>query len=225
MTAHDRSTPLLRARGAHADDCRRPDHLDGRTWYPAPSRGAGRIPVSLPVLAELPAIKRLRNRATPLESMATQADDPFMAGLVFGAVFLGMIAAGIALVAGSDRKRAVRHSQSDAVGVGGASAPVIAYVPENSALRLAQAAVRRVGARDVETLNGSVVVGWVGSLWTNLPKHSEYELGVAVSVLTDGSIQFQCTARPRFGSQLTGSARSNELATKLASEAAELAAG
>jgi hypothetical protein len=146
-----------------------------------------------------------------------------MAGIVFGGVFAAMIAGFIAFVVGSDRKRALRRGRTERVGVGGATVPVVAHVSREATLRLAEEAVRRVGGQEIKTLNGSVVVGWIGSAWTNLPKRSEYELGVSLSVLPDGSTQFMCSGRPRFGSQLSGYGRNQTLARQLASEVTTLA--
>lgn len=145
-----------------------------------------------------------------------------MAGLAFGSVFVVFVIGSVVALVRSDRKRAFHHGRTDRVGVGGAVAPVVALLPRDSAVRIAQEAVRRAGGKKVETVNGSVVVGWMGNPWTNLPKRSEYELAVSVSMLPDGSTQFMCSGRPRFGSQITGSARSQELASQLASEVVRL---
>lgn len=148
-----------------------------------------------------------------------------MTGIVFVGVFLALIAGAIAVLLGSDRKRALQRGRSDRIGAGGASVPVVAFVPTDSALTIAQEAVRRVGGRQVEGLNGSLVVGWIGSSWTNVSKYSEYEMGVFLSGLADGSTQFVCSGRPRFGSQLSGATRSQELAQRLATEVSRLATG
>lgn len=104
-----------------------------------------------------------------------------MAGLAFGSVFVVFVIGSVVALVRSDRKRAFHHGRTDRVGVGGAVAPVVALLPRDSAVRIAQEAVRRAGGKKVETVNGSVVVGWMGNPWTNLPKRSEYELAVSVS--------------------------------------------
>ena len=148
-----------------------------------------------------------------------------MALAIFLGAFILLCVVGAYFVVASDRKRAIRHGRVARFGGGGLgnSVPVVVLVSSDSAMQIAKEAIRQVGGREVVSLSGSAAVGWIGSSWTNLPNRSEYELRVSLSTLADGSTQFVCSGRPRFASQLTGTARSRELATRLASEVSSLA--
>ena len=124
-----------------------------------------------------------------------------------------------------DRKLAVRAGRGDEppwTGSGARCAEYLSGTPSGAATTYATRAITNVGGRNVELVNGSAAIGWVGSRWTNVPEWQEYELGIVVSPLRDGASCFTCCVRPRWKSTWTWGSKSQRLAESLRSEVEKL---
>jgi hypothetical protein len=117
----------------------------------------------------------------------------------------------------TDRKLLVQLGRSDApwLGAYAASMPVEAAVAPDVAIGLARRAVVALRASDVTLVGDHTVVGWVGSIWTNMPRRQAYELAVVVTGRSEGLTQFLCCARPRSMLAYFGASMSQEWATRL----------
>jgi hypothetical protein len=146
------------------------------------------------------------------------------------AIFLGTFVVILACLAfanlKSDRKRQLRTPgslfQEPSVDMPTSSA-TLSVTPER-ALDIALEAVENVGSGKVEIVDDSIVVGWIGSVWTNIPSLAQYQLLVRISMRPEpGMTQFTCQARPRSSMQFFGDKRSRELTGRLLSEVESLA--
>lgn len=79
----------------------------------------------------------------------------------------------------------------------------------------ARAALLAVGGQDLGlSEDGLRMVGWIGSAWTNIPSHQQYELLVDIRCSSSVS-EFRCMARPRWAASRGGASRARDLALKL----------
>lgn len=124
---------------------------------------------------------------------------------------------GLILGVRTDRKLRVDLGKPDAPwsGTYAASIPVDANVALDEALKIARRAVEAVRAHDVRTLGNHTAVGWVGSIWTNLPRQQAYQLAVVVVAQPEDLTQMICCARPRFSLAYFGTGMSQEWAERL----------
>jgi len=138
--------------------------------------------------------------------------------VVFVVVFFGMFGMiGLILGVRTDRKLMVDLGKPDAPwsGTYAASIPVDANVAPDEALTIARRAVAAVQAHDLRTLGNHTAVGWVGSIWTNLPRQQAYQVAVVVEAQPDDLTQLMCCARPRFSLAYFGAGMSQEWAGRL----------
>lgn len=138
---------------------------------------------------------------------------------IFLGVFLVIIACGGYAVIRSDRKRKLlAPSSSNLQKNSDKSARSIALsVSPDRARNIATRAMHEAGASKIEVLDDWVVQGWVGSVWTNIPSRTAYQMLIVISDLPEtGRLQFTCQARPRFALNL-GQGRSQELTDRLVS--------
>jgi hypothetical protein len=114
-----------------------------------------------------------------------------------------------------DRKLLVDVGKPDAPwsGAGAAWLPVDTDLSPERALRIARSAIIQLDARDVRTIGNHTVVGWVGSIWTNIPRWTAHEVAVVIIAQPDGATQLVCCARPRL--RLLGSGIGREWASRL----------
>jgi len=98
-----------------------------------------------------------------------------------------------------------------------------AAVSPDAASVIAEGAIRQMGGHQVAKPDDHTVIGWIGSMWTNLPKRGEYELLVSQSLQPDGFVLFTCRSRPRNSVQFIGQGISRKLAEQLAAEISVLA--
>jgi len=124
-----------------------------------------------------------------------------------------------------DRKLAVRAGRGDEppwTGSGARWTEHLSGTPFGTATTYAIRAITNVGGRNVELVNGSAAIGWVGSRWTNVPEWQEYELAVVVSPVRGGGSCFTCCVRPRWKANLTWGSKSQRVAESLRSEVEKL---
>jgi hypothetical protein len=148
-----------------------------------------------------------------IESAHTNPPPPWP--LIFG--FFGIVGGGNVIISVyADRKLAIRsgrwHPASD-----NADFTVFASVPIpfSSAINVASQAMSSIGAKGVEVIDGRAVVGWIGTVFTNLPKWQQYEVAIDVTRSHDGRTRFAALARPRFAIAAFGSRRSEQLRGQL----------
>jgi hypothetical protein len=135
--------------------------------------------------------------------------------LIYGVFGTGGCVAVIVSVFG-DRRLAVRSGRwHPALENAGFTASASFPIPFPSAINVASQAMSAIGARGVEVIDGRAVVGWVGSVLTNLPKWQQYEVAIDVARSPDGGTRFAILARPRFAYALYGSQRSEQLRGQL----------
>jgi len=117
----------------------------------------------------------------------------------------------------TDRKLLLQVGRPDPPWSGNyaAALPVRAYIAPDRALEVARKAIGHLHASEVQNVDHHTVVGWVGSVWTNLPRQQAYELAVVVVAQPDGTTELVCCARPRFSLAYFGGSMSRELASDL----------
>ena len=59
------------------------------------------------------------------------------------------------------------------------------------------------------------MIGWVGSVWTNVARWQAYEVAVEAIAQANGTTKLVCCARPRFSFAYFGGAMSQRLAAEL----------
>jgi hypothetical protein len=140
---------------------------------------------------------------------------------IFLTAFLLMIITGAVIVVGSDRKWSGRRKRDAAAPriTSDTSILVVGSVTIEQARELAVDSIHGISGHEVEMVNDSNVVGWIGNSFTNIPSKAEYRLSVTIApVGPNGPVQLLCGASPRFASSLAGRGRCQELAQLLASE-------
>lgn len=137
---------------------------------------------------------------------------PFLLGF-FGAI--GVV--GLIISTLTDRKLLIQVGRPTPPWSGNYAAafPVRAAVTPDRALVVARQAIGHLHAHDVQTFDHHTVVGWVGSIWTNLPRWQAYQLAVVVIGQSYGTTELVCCARPRFSLAYFGGSMSRELASDL----------
>lgn len=123
----------------------------------------------------------------------------------------------MALFVRLDKKWSIKRGRT--IGTEGpfaASSLTQAAVSPDSASVIAEGAIRQIGGHQIAIPDDRTVIGWIGSLWTNLPKRGEYELLVSHSLQDDGLVLFACRSRPRNSLQFIGPGISQRLAEQLA---------
>ncbi len=125
----------------------------------------------------------------------------------------------------TDRRLSLRAGRGDAPWIGAQArwAAVETAVPITQAVGVARDAIRQAGGRDLSVNGDSIVVGWIGTVFTNLPQWQQYELAIVISPASNGGTQFICCARPRFSTTFLGGSRSYEIVSILESEIESLA--
>ncbi len=107
---------------------------------------------------------------------------------------------------------------------GSATALVTVPVSPTVARDIAARAIRMAGGRDL-VVRDRVSWGWVGSNVTNIPRYALFQLGVVLSVASEGVTECLCCSRPGSWGQMFGARRSAELARLLADLVVEAAKG
>lgn len=116
----------------------------------------------------------------------------------------------------ADRKLQLQAGKHDAAwdGANAATMPVQAPVQRERALEIARETLVQLPARDVQTVDDHMAVGWVGSMmFANLPRLQAYEVAIVIEHHAEET-QFLCCARPRI-SYYFGGAMSQEWASRL----------
>ena len=136
---------------------------------------------------------------------------PFL--LFFGA--FGVIT--LVLFTTGDRKLKVDLGRPDAPWSGNyaASRELDTLHTPHDAIGLARQAVLRLSPRNVVTVGDHSVIGWVGSVWTNVARWQAYEVAVVAIAQANGTTKLVCCARPRFSFAYFGGAMSQRLAAEL----------
>lgn len=141
---------------------------------------------------------------------------PGVVAAVFVVAFVAMLVAGAVVVVRSDGRRAARRGSPFPVGE--AAGLVTMEGSSERAFQIARDAIRMLGASDIEVISGLGVIGWKGSVTTNLPGRQAYEFGVLITPVDESHVQLASYARPRFSSALAGRTQSRELGAALARE-------
>jgi hypothetical protein len=92
---------------------------------------------------------------------------------------------------GLDRKYLLEHGEASLASTDGRTylaTPVTFSGSREEAIRLAAQALSAMRAKDLCTVDESTVVGWVGTMWLNVPAFEAHEL--AVQVVSRGSSSF-----------------------------------
>ena len=131
----------------------------------------------------------------------------------------------VALFCVSDRKLDMEIGKIDAPWLGSntSSMQVNLFVKSEIALDIAKCAVAKAGGWDITVIGQATVVGWIGSVWSNLPRSQSYQMAIVFCEASIGEIQFLCCARPRSKAALMGLKRSLELVSKLQNALLEMA--
>ena len=137
---------------------------------------------------------------------------------IFLSAFVLLVVVAASVVVRSDRKRGVGNGHGAAVADATVSIPVVGSLTVDQAKVVAIEAVRGIGGRHAQVVDGQIVVGWIGNAFTNVPKWAEYRLSIVISGDPDGLVHLLCGAAPRFSTSLGGHRRCQDLAQLLAAE-------
>jgi len=136
--------------------------------------------------------------------------------VIFVGVFVAFVVTYMVVTLRSDGKRAALRGRPFPVGEP-AGVTTIQASWERAA-EISRDAIRTLGALDFRVIDGCGVVGWKGSVLTNVPRWAPYEFGVLINPVDGEHVQLISYARPRFSSALLGGRQSLELGAALARE-------
>jgi len=129
-------------------------------------------------------------------------------------VIVTLLFVGLLLATDNKRRRVPRPSRESRAW----RAVTTTAVPRtNDPIQTAFSALSSIGASSVSAVDG-VVIGFIGSWWTNVGRLSQYQLAIEYIEEPDAGAAFICACRPRFSSQPTGADRARELTRSLAAE-------
>jgi hypothetical protein len=122
---------------------------------------------------------------------------PLIAAVILVAVGVAIIL--LALRSRLDRKRQLARGKPDNPWSGsGASTVTAIFRGTADAARTASTqAIRHLGGQDISLNGSSVITGWIGSMWTNIPQWQAYQLSVVIEDEEANPLHLLCCARPR----------------------------
>lgn len=132
-----------------------------------------------------------------------------------------------------DRKRQLDRGQADNPWLGtGASAVTVTFRGTVDTARDASTqAIRNLGGQSISFIGSNITTGWIGSVWTNIPRWQAYQLSVVIEDEGPNPLRLLCCARPRkaWAAYLCvswwyiwGGNRTDEIAERLSQEIARL---
>lgn len=137
----------------------------------------------------------------------------------FLALFLLFTAGMVARIYLTDKKRTLRNATMP--NTAGLSTPGARSVLSGSDISdptaVCRCAIRNIGAHDV-TVTPNGAIGWIGSIWTNIPKWTQYLVSVSWDAVPGSGVEFLCSAESRWPTFLSTDSTSAQLTASLVRE-------